>query len=140
MPSPVFDRWYAAHETGDLAGLRAVLDPDVTVHSLFRPEPVHTRDAAVAHFLRTTTTFSDLAMALVSTPAAAADGAVLGEVVFTGSFTGGLAWRNCVHRGKGQRFQVPGVVVVRTRSGAVTSVRTLYDRDDWLRQIAVPSC
>lgn len=135
----MFERWYVAHETGDTAALGAVLADDVSVHSLFRPEPVRTRDAAVAHFVRTTTTFSGLAMALVSTPAASANGAVLAEVVFTGAFTGELAWRERVYRGAGQRFQVPGVVVIRTHDGAVTSVQTLFDRDDWLCQIDVPN-
>lgn len=134
----VFERWYAAHEGGDTEALAAVLANDVVVHSLFRPEPVRGRDAAVAHFVQTTTTFSDLALALVSTPAAAANGAVLAEVVFTGSFTGVLTRGDRVHHGGGQRFTVPGVVVIRTADGAVTSVRTLFDRDDWLRQIGVP--
>jgi steroid delta-isomerase-like uncharacterized protein len=137
----VFDRWYDAHESGDVPALRAVLADDVVVHSLFRAEPARSRDAAVAHFLRTTTvTFAGLAMGLVSTPAAAANGAVLAEVVFAGAFTGELTWRGRVHQGAGQRFSLPGVVVIRTRDGAVTSVKTLYDRDDWLRQIDVPTC
>nr|WP_275404041.1 nuclear transport factor 2 family protein [Pseudonocardia acidicola] len=137
----VFDRWYDAHESGDVPALREVLADDVEVHSLFRAEPARSRDAAVAHFLRTTTvTFAGLAMGLVSTPAAAANGAVLAEVVFTGAFTGRLTWRDRVHQGAGQRFSLPGVVVLRTRDGAVTSVKTLYDRDDWLRQIDVPTC
>lgn len=135
----VFERWYVAHETGDTAALAAVLAEDVVVHSLFRAEPVRTRDVAVAHFVHTTTTFSELAMALVSTPAASADGVVLAEVMFTGAFTGELTWRERVYRGAGQRFQVPGVVVIRTHDGAVRSVRTLFDRDDWLRQIDVPN-
>lgn len=136
----VFDRWYAAHEAGDVPALRAVLHADVTVQSLFRSAPVCSRDAAVTHFLRTTTTFPGLEMGLVSTPAAAANGAVLAEVVFTGKFAGELTWRERVHRGAGQRFAVPGVVVIHTREGAVTHVRTLYDRDDWLGQIDVPTC
>lgn len=134
----VFERWYSAHEAGDVAKLGAVLADDVTVHSLFRSEPVHTRDAALAHFARTTTTFSDLVMGLVSNPTAAANGAVLAEVVFTGTFTGELTWRDRVHRGAGQPFEVPGVVVIRTDQRGVISVRTLFDRDDWLRQIGVP--
>lgn len=134
-----FDGWYVAHEAGDIAALGAVLADDVAVYSLFRAEPVRTRDAAVAHFVRTTTTFPDLTTTLVSTPAVAADGAVLAEVEFTGTFTGELSWRERVHRGAGQRFEVPGVVVIRTRDGAVTSVRTLFDRDDWLRQIGIPT-
>jgi ketosteroid isomerase-like protein len=137
----VFDRWYDAHESGDVPALREVLGDDVEVHSMFRPEPARSRDAAVAHFLRTTTvTFPGLAMGLVSTPAAAGDGAVLAEVVFAGTFTGELTWRGRVHRGAGQRFSLPGVVVIRTRGDAVISVKTLYDRDDWLRQIDVPVC
>lgn len=137
----VFSRWYDAHEAGDVSALREVFADDVEVHSLFRTEPARSPDAAVAHFLRTTTeTFAGLAMGLVSTPAAAANGAVLAEVVFTGAFTGELGWRGRVHRGAGQRFSLPGVVVIRTRDGAVTSVKTLYDRDDWLRQIDVPTC
>lgn len=136
----VFDRWYDAHESGDVPALREVLDDDVEVHSMFRPEPAGSRDAAVAHFLRTTGTFADLAMGLVSTPSAAANGAVLAEVMFTGAFTGELTWRGRVHQGAGQRFSLHGVVVVRTHEGAVTSVKTLYDRDDWLRQIDVPVC
>jgi hypothetical protein len=135
----VFERWYLAHETGDTVALGAVLADEVVVHSLFRPEPVRTREAAVTHFARTTATFSELAMALVSSPAASADGAVLAEVVFTGAFTGELAWRDRVYRGAGERFRVPGVVVVRTHHDEVTSVRTLFDRDDWLRQVAVPT-
>lgn len=137
----VFDQWYDAHESGDVPALRDVLHDDVEVHSLFRPEPARSRDAAVAHFLRTTTvTFAGLAVGLVSTPAAAANGAVLAEVVFTGAFTGELTWRGRTYQGAGQRFAVPGVVMIHTRDGAVTSVRTLYDRDDWLRQIDVPTC
>jgi steroid delta-isomerase-like uncharacterized protein len=134
----VFERWYSAHENGDTAALGAVLADDVAVYSLFRAEPVRTRDAAVAHFVQTTTTFSDLALTLISTPAAAADGAVLAEVIFTGAFTGELAWRGQLHRGAAQRFEVPGVVVVGTHHDAVKSVRTLFDRDDWLRQIGIP--
>ena len=137
----VFTRWYDAHEAGDVSALREVFADDVEVHSLFRTEPARSPDAAVAHFLRTTTeTFAGLAMGLVSTPFAAAAGAVLAEVVVTGTFTGELGWRGRVHRGAGQRFSLPGVVVIRTRDGAVTSVKTLYDRDDWLRQIDVPTC
>lgn len=135
----VFEGWHRAHENRDTAALGAVLADDVLVHSLFRAEPVRTRDAAVAHFVRTTTTFSGLAMELVSTPAAAANGAVLAEVMFTGRFNGELAWRDCLHHGTGQPFEVPGVVVVHTDQRAVTSVRTLFDRADWLRQIGVPT-
>ena len=134
----VFDSWYTAHEAGDVPALRAVLAADVEVHSLFRPEPARSRDAAVAHFLRTTATFAGLAMELVSTPAAAANGAVLAEVVFSGAFTGELDFRDQVYRGAGQRFAVPGVVLIRTRGGEVASVRSLYDRDLWLSQIDVP--
>jgi hypothetical protein len=110
----------------------------VAVHSLFAREPVRGREGAVSHYERTTTTFAGLAMALVSTPAAAANGAVLAEVEFTGSFTGELTWQARVRRGAGQQFRVPGVVVIWTRNGAVTSVRTLFDRDDWLRQLDAP--
>ncbi|MFF3569290.1 nuclear transport factor 2 family protein [Nocardia jiangxiensis] len=131
-----FARWYTAHEAGDVTGLTAVLAEDVTVHSLFRPEPARGRAAAAAHFRGTTTTFTDLTMALLS--AAAADGnVVLAEVLFTGAFTGVLSWSGREHHGRGQRLAVPGAVVVHTRADAVTSVRTLFDRDDWLRQIGV---
>jgi hypothetical protein len=64
---------------------------------------------------------------------------VLAEVEFTGSFTGELTWRELVYQGAGRRFAVPGVVVIGTGDGAVISVRTLFDRDDWLRQIGVPT-
>lgn len=134
----VFDRWYTAHEGRQVSALRAVLAADVKVHSLFRPEPARSREVAVAHFLRTTETFAGLAMDLVSTPACAANGAVLAEVVFSGAFSGGLTFRDRVHHGAGQRFELPGVVVVHTRRDEVTSVRTLYDRDLWLRQIEIP--
>jgi hypothetical protein len=92
----------------------------------------------VAHFLNTTETFVGMAIELVSTPAAAANGAVLAEVVFSGAFTGELTFRDRVHHGAGQRFELPGVVVIHTRGHQVTSVRTLYDRDLWLSQIGVP--
>jgi ketosteroid isomerase-like protein len=136
----VFDRWYVAHESRDIPALEAVLSDDVAVHSLFRTEPTRSREAAVAHFLRTTATFSGLAMELPSSAAAAADGAVLAEILFSGAFTGELTFRDRIHRGAGQRFEVPGVVVVHTRDDEVTVVRTLYDRDAWLRQIDVPCC
>jgi hypothetical protein len=113
-----------------------VLDDDVRIHSMFRDQPVESRDAAVAHFVRTTTTFA-LAMPLVGGPAVADDGTVLAEVDFVGTFTGTLLWHGTEHVGAGERFRVPGVVVLHTQDDRVRSVRTLYDREDWLRQIGV---
>ncbi|WP_405970771.1 nuclear transport factor 2 family protein [Streptomyces sp. NBC_00988] len=133
-----FGRWYAAHESGDVEGLAHVLAEDAAVHSLFRSAPVTGREAALAHFSRTTSTFSELEMALVPPPAVGRD-AVLAEVVFTGAFTGELMWGGRLHHGTGRRFTVPGVLVVRVRAGRVTLVRTLFDRDDWLRQAGVIS-
>ncbi len=133
----VFGRWYAAHESGDLVELSAVLAPDVTVHSLFRQVPVQSRQAAVAHFQRTMSSFPDLSMPVVSGPVAADNGAVLAEVIFTGSFTGRLTWRDIAYNGTGEHFEVPGAVLVRTRDEEVITVRTLFDRDSWLRQIGV---
>ncbi|NIY69430.1 nuclear transport factor 2 family protein [Streptomyces malaysiensis] len=131
-----FERWYVAHESGNVGGLADALAEDVSVHSLFRPDSVAGREAAVAHFSRTTSTFTELAMALVSSPAVTGD-TVLAEVMFTGAFTGELTWGGRLHRGTGRRFAVPGVLAVHIRSGQVTSVRTLFDRDDWLRQAGV---
>jgi ketosteroid isomerase-like protein len=132
----VFERWYAAHESGDVDGLADVLADDVAVHSLFRAGPARGRPDAVAHFVGVTSTFDDLATELVSRPAVA-DGTVLTEVAFTGAFTGELVWRGRRHRGCGQRFRVGGVLVLHVDAGAVRLVRTLFDRDDWLRQIDV---
>jgi hypothetical protein len=132
-----FERWYAAHERGDLAQLAAVLAPDVTVYSMFRQVPVHSRESAVRHFQGTMASFPDLSMPVVSGPVAARNGTVLAEACFTGSFTGKLAWRGIVYEGLGQSFDVPGAIVVGTTGGAVTTVRTLFDRDTWLRQIGV---
>lgn len=129
--------WHAAHEQRDLDGLRAVLHDDVEVHSLFRPAPVRGRDGAVDHFSRTTRTFAHLAMPVVAGPAAADSGVVFAEVEFTGTFTGTLQWRGTAHVGQAQPFWVDGAVVLHTDGGRVRSVRTLFDRDAWLRQIGV---
>ena len=51
---------------------------------------------------------------------------------------GGRSGEDIGSFGAGQRFELPGVVVVHTRRDEVTSVRTLYDRDLWLRQIEIP--
>lgn len=131
-----FERWYAAHESGDTAGLAAVLAEDVMIHSLFRPAPVRGRQAAVTHFSRTTSTFTDLAMSLVSRPAVV-DDLTMAEVRFTGAFTGELIWAGRKHTGSGVRFSVPGVLAVHVHDHAVISVQTLFDRDDWLRQAGV---
>lgn len=134
-----FERWYDAHETRDLDALAAVLAADVAVHSMFRPEPARSRADAVAHFRRTTTVFPNLAMPLESGVAATPAGTVLAECRFVGTFGGRLTWGGREHAGNGRRFDVPGVVVLHTADQAVTSVRTLFDRDDWLRQIGVPA-
>lgn len=132
----VFGRWYDAHESGDLDGLAGVLASDVAIHSLFKSAPVRGRDDAVAHFVGVTSTFSDMAMALAHRPAAT-DGRVLVEVEFSGAFTGELTWNRVAHSGAGQPFRVPGAAVIRIGTGRVQSVRTLFDRDDWLRQIGI---
>ncbi|MEU1548300.1 nuclear transport factor 2 family protein [Nocardia sp. NPDC005745] len=134
----VFGSWYAAHESGDVAGLAAALGEDVVIHSLFKATLVQGRDAAVMHFLGVNATFSRMQMTLCHRPAAA-EGRVLAEVEFAGAFTGELTWSGVTTRGAGQGFRVPGVVVVGVADGAVSSVRTLFDRDDWLRQIGVRS-
>lgn len=132
-----FSVWHVAHEQRDLDRLRAVLHDDVEVHSLFRPAPVRGRDGAVDHFSRTTRTFADLAMPVLAGPAAADSGVVFVEVEFTGTFTGTLQWSGAAHTGGAQPFRVLGAVVLHTDGGRVRSVRTLFDRDGWLRQIGV---
>jgi ketosteroid isomerase-like protein len=132
-----FQQWYDAHQAADPDALAGVLHPDVTVRSLFRPEPVRGRDAAVAHFRRTLAAFPDLSMPLTSPAAANAAGVVLAEVRFTGTFTGTFVWRGTDHRGAGQPFDVAGVVVLHTDDDAVTAVATLFDRDVWLRHLGV---
>ncbi len=136
QPLDVFDRWYRAHESGDVDGLGAVLSQDVTIHSLFKPEPVRGRDAALAHFVGVNNTFSNMAITITESPTAAHD-RVLAEADFSGAFTGKLTWEGVSHSGTGQRFRVSGVVLVRITDGRVISVRTLFDRDDLLRQIGV---
>ncbi|GAA3526111.1 ester cyclase [Amycolatopsis ultiminotia] len=133
----VFGRWYTAHESGDVAGLAAALGEDAAIHSLFRPEPVAGRDAAVGHFLGVRSTFGEIAMTLRHAPAVAA-GRVLVEVEFSGAFTGTLTWAGVPAHGSGQRFRLGGVAIVRVGRGRVRSVRTLFDRDEWLRQIGIP--
>ncbi|MEX2291163.1 MAG: ester cyclase [Mycobacteriales bacterium] len=132
-----FSVWHVAHEQRDLDGLRGVLDDDVEVHSLFRPAPVRGRDLAVDHFSHTMRTFADLAMPVVAGPAAADSGVVFAEVEFAGTFTGMLQWAGTAHIGQAQAFRVDGAVVLHTDGGRVCSVRTLFDRDAWLRQIGV---
>lgn len=132
-----FDRWYAAHETADLAALAEVLAEDVAVLSMFRSAPVRGRADAVTHFSRTMRAFPDLAMPLVSGPAATATGAVLAECRFVGTFGGRLSWAGADHVGSGQPFDVSGVVALHTGGGHVHQVRTLFDRDDWLAQIGL---
>jgi ketosteroid isomerase-like protein len=132
----LFHRWYAAHEDADLAALGAVLAADVTIYSLFRDEPVRTRPAALAHFQGTLRRFPDLSMPFRSPPAVGT-AAVFAEVAFTGTFGGQVQWRGNVYNGAGQQFSVPGVVVLHTDGDFVTSVATLFDRDDWLRQIGI---
>lgn len=132
----VFDRWYVAHESGDAAALAAALGEDAAIHSLFRDTPVRGRNAAVAHFLSVNEIFNPLQMTLSHQPVAA-EGRVLAEVEVVGTFTGVLTFSGVTMRGAGQPFRVPGVVVVGTEGGAVSSVRTLFDRDDLLRQISV---
>lgn len=133
----IFGRWYAAHESRDVAVLAGVLDEDATIRSLFRPAPVRGRDAALAHFVGVTTTFGDMAMALAHGPACA-EGRVFAEVEFSGAFTGEFTWDGAARSGSGQRFRVPGVLVVHIADGRVRSVATLFDRDEWLRQIGIP--
>lgn len=132
-----FDRWYAAHETGDLAALADVLAEDATVRSMFRSAPVCGRADAVTHFSQTMRAFPDLAMPLVSGPAATTTGAVLAECRFVGTFGGRLSWAGADHVGSGQPFDVSGVILLHTGGGQVHQVRTLFDRDDWLGQIGV---
>jgi hypothetical protein len=87
----------------------------------------------VAHYTRTASTFTGLRMPIVAGPAAGPDGVVFAEVEFTGP----LVWRGVEHAGTGRAFRVPGVVVLRTAADHVVSVRTLFDRDEWLRGIGV---
>jgi ketosteroid isomerase-like protein len=138
MTLEVFGLWYTAHESGDVAGLAAALGEDAAVHSLFKPAPARGREAAVAHYLGVNASFRRMAMSLCHTPAAA-DGRVLAEVEFTGAFTGELTWAGVTTRGTGQGFRIPGVIVVQVGGGAVRSVRTLFDREEWLRQIGIPT-
>ncbi|MFD2414859.1 nuclear transport factor 2 family protein [Amycolatopsis pigmentata] len=132
----VFERWYAAHESRDTAALAAVLSDDVQVKSLFRAKAASGREAAIAHFLGVNETFSDLSMSLTCAPAVTRD-RVLVEVVFSGAFTGELAWQGTVHAGNGRAFEVPGVAVIRIEDGQVCSVQTLFDRDAWLSQVGI---
>lgn len=134
-----FDRWYQAHESADLAALAAVLAENVAVRSLFRPAPVRGRERAVEHFKKTLQAFSDLSMPLLGPVGITAMGVVLGEVRFAGHFTGFLTVRDRRYEGERQPFDVSGVVILHTGNDAVTSVRTLFDRDDWLHQIGIPA-
>ena len=106
------------------------------IYSLFRPVPVRGRDAAVAHFVRVNSTFKNLAMTLAHAPTSS-DGRVLAEFELTGAFTGELTWEGVTNVGAGQRFRVTGVLLVAIANGRVRSVKTLYDRDELLRQIGV---
>ncbi|WP_241479897.1 nuclear transport factor 2 family protein [Mycolicibacterium neoaurum] len=133
----LFERWHDAHEASDYEGLAGVLAEDVEIHSMFKPEPVAGRPAALEHFRGTVSRFTDFGMPLLSAPAASDAGIAFAEVVFTGTFTGELTWRGILHRGRRQAFEVPGVIVLHTAGNMVTSVKTLFDRDDWLGQIGV---
>lgn len=131
-----FNRWYSAHEGRDIACLSKVLASAAEIHSLFRNQPVRGRSAAVNHFRAVNETFEDLAMMLQCVPAVG-DDRVLVEVEFSGRFAGVLKWRGVAHSGSGQHFCVPGVAVVHTAGAEVSRVRTLFDRDEWLRQIGI---
>ncbi len=135
----LFGLWYTAHESGATDDLAAVLAEDVEVRSLFRAQPVRTRAAAVAHFQATMSTFPDLSMPVLAGPLVADDGTVVAEVKFCGTFDGPLTWAGQSHAPTHRQFSVSGVVLLHTDDNFITEVRTLFDRDEWLTQIGVPS-
>ncbi|MBX4171763.1 hypothetical protein ACRAJ3_18120 [Rhodococcus pyridinivorans] len=133
----LFNIWYHAHQTFNYESLGNVLSPDVEIHSLFSRRPVAGRISALKHFRTTVSRFSEFAMPLVSPPAANGHQTAFAEVDFTGRFSGELTWRGTTHKGKHQPFRVPGVIILHTTETNVSSVKTLFDRDDWLCQIDI---
>lgn len=127
-------KWLQAHDAGDPAALGAVLHPDVEVHSLFRTEPVRGREAALSHFRGTMTAFPDLEIAVLASAADGPAATFLAEVDFTGHFSGTWARTGAVVQGTGRAFRVRGAVLLTLADDRVRAVRTLFDRDDWLRQ------
>ena len=127
--------WLHAHDANDPIALRAVLHDDVTVHSLFRDQPIQGTTAALTHFAATMAAFPDLVLAPIAASVDTAAATYLAEVEFVGHFSG--TWRRDgdeIH-GTGSPFRVHGALILTIRDNRIGTVRTLFDRDDWLRQI-----
>jgi ketosteroid isomerase-like protein len=135
----VAEAWLRAHDTDDPAALTAVLAEDVVVHSLFRTAPARGRDAASTHFRSTMSAFPDLRIEVVAAAASGRASAFLAEVDFVGHFLGRLSRPEGLVDGDGSPFRVRGVVLLTVRGDRVCTVRTLFDKDDWLRQIGLPT-
>lgn len=130
-------RWLDSHNAYDVDALATVLDAKVEVHSLFRDAPARGRAEAISHFDSTMGAFPDLHIEVVASAVTEPGSAYAAAVEFVGHFTGRLRAHGLSHPGTGRAFKVPGVVLLAVRDGAVITVRTLFDKTEWLAQIGL---
>ncbi len=129
--------WLDSHNRNDPAALGEMLAEDIEIHSLFRSEPARGREHAIQHFRQTMSTFPDLVIDPVA-DALSADGTqYFAHVRFRGHFTG--PWGAGDHRlmGSGQKLDVAGTVILSLNDNGVRSVRTLFDKAEWLAQMGM---
>jgi steroid delta-isomerase-like uncharacterized protein len=132
-------RWFQAHDAIDYPALEAVLHPDVEVRSLFRQQPARGRPEALEHFREMMARYPDLLLRIEVGPVAAgADSGgtrVFASVVFTGHYVGDV---EPVDVADGRQLAVPGAVELHVEDGHVRTVRTYFDKAEWLAQIGAP--
>lgn len=132
----VAERWFRAHDGVDYPALEAVLHPDIQVRSLFRREPARGRPEAIEHFRGMMARYPDLLLRIVAGPVAAAaeDGGtrVFASVIFEGHYVGDA---NPVDVADGRPLAVPGAVELTIEGEHVRTVRTYFDKAEWLEQI-----
>lgn len=126
-------RYYAAFNDGDWAGMLAVLSDDV-VHDINQGGSEHGREAFAAFLARMAVCYREHIDALVLW-ANADGGRAAAEYIVSGQYrrddTG-------LPPAQGQSYRLPGGAFFTLHDGRITRVSNYYNLQEWLRQIGAP--